>query len=496
MAPKQLEVFNNKAVYQLASGPVLSGKSFAVEFKVLRHLWDTPGARFAAFSKTIKAAKHGGSYEDLIGIVIPQWIKAGLVGIRPDITFGYTMEPRVDGQTRTSTFRIRNRYGGESEFLLFSLDHDEAIEGKVKQTRFSGFWFIEVTNFGDDDGSYKIWRTTSSRMRMVHLKQEDHLWICDCNPSDEGEESWLYKLFYLKQGFSSPDDDWMIRNLSVTEFQISDNPWLTADQIAKIKSENRSDPALYARNVEGKWVARQSGGHFADVFIPNVHVRGDVSSVKRDDWEVIVPPSGVFELVSGFDPGDTNHAAIIMCKRPVTDNYCYDVIDELIILGHKVSIADFAEAFLEKMDRWESFLASEYGVKEVKWRHWSDSSAMDFNSGIGGSEDKLIYAESLGRIELRGVPKPKGSVRDGVQAIRRLLHENRLFVSAQLSNLVAMFRELKRGSTAAEFVANTKHKHGFDALRYALTGEEPHELFSKMQQFRGVRKSSYLGIAA
>lgn len=496
LAPKQMEVFNSTSVYLLVAGCVLAGKSFAVEHKIVRALWDTPGARIAAFSKTIKAAKHGGAYTDLVELIIPEWIEAGLTGIRPDIKFGYTMEPKVDGTTRTHMFRIRNRYGGESEFLLFSLDCDQDIESRVKQTRFSAFWFIEATNFGDDEGGYKIWRTTSNRLRMVHLAPEAHMWIADCNPSEEGKANWLYQLFYEKSGLDPIEDEWMIKNLNVIDFQISDNPWLTPTQIAKIKSENRSDPALYARNCLGEWVARESAGHFSDVFLGPTHIRGDVSKPSKSDWEIIIPPEGCFELLTGFDPGDVNHAAVIACKRIVGDTYCYDVIDEIVILGRKVSISDFTEAVIERMDFWESMLLEMYNVKEVKWRHWSDSSAFDFNSGIGGSEDKLIYTESLGRIELRGVPKPKGSVKDGVQAVRRLLHENRLFCSAQLVNVIAMFRGLKRGTTTAEYVAPSRHKHSFDALRYLITGEEPAELFSRMQQFRSNRKSSYVGVAA
>lgn len=498
LAPKQLEVFNNKSVYQLVSGPVLSGKSFAVEHKVVRHLWDTPGARFAAFSKTIKAARHGGSYEDLIGIIIPQWLKAGLVGIRPDIKFEYTMEPKVDGQTRTSTFRIRNRYGGESEFLLFSLDHDEAIEGKIKQTRFSGFWFIEVTNFGDDDGSYKIWRITSSRMRMVHLKDPDHLWICDCNPSEEGEESWLYKLFYLKQGFSSPDDDWMIKNLSVTEFTIPDNPWLDADRIAKIKSENRSDPALYARNVEGKWVARQTGGHFTDVFFPNVHIRGDVSSPKKEDWKIIIPDAGCVEFCAGWDPGDIHSSFHIATKRPVGDNdYSYSYIDELSNLGKMVSLQDFTDTVMEKIQFWEQVMLEEYGIKQLLWHHWADSSTYNLKASLDGTEARLINIYSEDKIRLTAVDKPKGSKKKRVEAWRRLLFTNRLFISAQLKNTIQMCRSLKRGSSEAEFISDAGGwRHIFDSASYILSGEEPIETLTRMPSYGKRRSGTYVGMAA
>lgn len=497
MPPKQLEVFNNRAVYQLVSGPVLSGKSFACENKIVRHLFDTPGARVAAFSKTIKAAKHGGSYEDLIGLVIPQWIEAGLVGNSPEIKFGYTMEPKVDGTTRTHMFKIRNRYGGESEFLLFSLDYDDDIESRIKQTRFSAFWFIELSNFGDDAGGYKIWRTTSNRLRMVHLKPEDHLWLADTNPSEEGEESWIHRLWYQKQGLSIEEDKWMIDNLSVVEFQISDNPYLSEVQVSKIKSENRSDPSLYARNVEGKWQARSAGGHFTDVFLPNIHIRGDVSSPKKQDWQIIIPDASSTDFICGWDPGDVHSSFHIAVKRSLgEDNYAYSYIDELSNLGKMVSLEDFCEVVMKKLEYWETVMREEHGINELKWRHWSDASAFNPKASLDGTEAGLIYIYSHGKIVLNAVDKPKGSKRARVDAWRRLLFSNRLFISAQLTRTIQMVRSLKKGGSELEFISDTGGwRHVFDSASYIQSGEEPITTLSRMVQF-GKTKSSYVSVAA
>lgn len=499
MSPAQLKIFNNTAVYQLVSGPVMSGKTWGVLQKVVRHLFDTPGAMVAMVAKTVKSAKHGGSYGILINTIIPEWERAGIIGETPDIKFGYydkDSTPRLAGDTRTNHFALRNRYGGKSEFFLFSMDYDEAVSEKFKNTSFSCFYFVELTNFGDNAGGYDIWRTTSNRLRMPHLTPEQHLWIADTNPSEDGVDNVWYRLFYDKHGFDPVEDRWTIDNLSVTEVMIEDNPWLTATQISKIKAENRHDPSLYARNVLGRWEARQSAGHFGDTFTFNVHVRGDTSKPNREDHEIIVPPESCTELLGGWDTGDLNNSFHLACKRPVGDTYAYDYIDRVGSIGHKVSLQDFVEAVMDRLAYWSEFVRSEYGTKAIKFKHWSDSSAFSFNAGLNGTEAKLIYTLSGGEIVLMAVDKPKGSVRKRVETWRRLMFENRIFFSAQLTQTIKMVRNLKRGSTAVEFVSEAGgFKHDFDSASYIQAGEEPMEIMSRMPRL-SARRSSYIGVAA
>lgn len=495
--PKQLQHFNCKSVYQLCSGPVMSSKSISCEHAIIKHLWNVPGARFAAFAKTVKSAKHGGSYSDLIEIAMPEWLDSGLVGERPDIRFGYTQEPKVDSSTRTHLFRIRNRWGGESEFLLFSLDCDAEVEAKLKNTRYSGMWFIELSNFQDENDDYRIWRVSSNRLRMPHLKPEQHLWLADTNPSDEGEDNWIHKLFYQKAGLCPIKDEWMVKNLEVIEFQISDNLSLTPTQVQKIHSENRSDPALFDRNVLGKWTASSRGGHFSDVWMPNIHVRGDVSSPKKEDWQIIIPDAGTVDFYCGWDPGDKNSAFSMAVKRTVgEDDYAYSYIDELANLGRMVSLEDFTEVVVEKLLRWESIMLEEYGIKELKWHHWGDASAFNPKASLDGTEAGLINIYSQGKIAIQAVDKPKGSKRERVKAWRRLLFTNRLFISAQLAMTIQMVRSLKKGTSELEFISDVGGwRHVFDSCSYILSGEEPLSTISRMVQF-GKRKSSYVSVAA
>lgn len=496
--PKQLEHFNETAVYQLCSGPVMSSKSISCENAILKHLWNVPGARFAAFAKTVKSAKHGGSYSDLIEIVMPEWLNAGLVGERPDIRFEYTQEPKVDGSTRTHLFRIRNRWGGESEFLLFSLDCDADVEAKLKNTRYSGMWFIELSNFGDENEDYRIWRVSSNRLRMPHLKPEQHLWLADTNPSDEGEDSWIHKLFYQKRGLDPVKDEWMIKNLKVIEFKISDNLSLTPTQVQKIHSENRSDPQLFDRNVNGLWVASSRGGHFSDVWLPNIAVRGDVSSPNRENWEIIIPDAGTIDFYCGWDPGDVHTSFHIAVKRVIEeDSYAYSYIDELANLGKMVSLEDFVDVVMQKLALWERIMLEEHGVKELKWHHYSDSSAFNPKASINGTEASLIYLYSRGKIKLQAVDKPKGSKRARVNAWRRLLFTQRLFISAQLTNTLKMVRSLRKGSSELEFISEVGGwRHLFDSASYIQSAVEPFETISRMVQYGKRRSGSYLAVAA
>ena len=490
LSPKQLEVFNSQTHNTLVCGPVMSGKSIGVEHRIIRHMWDTPGARFAAFAKTVKSAKHGGSYDDIVKLVIPEWQAADLRGENNKIKFGYTLEPKVDGATRTHTFQLRNRFGGSSEFYLFSLDYDDDVEEKVKNTRFSGVWFIELTNFSTRD----VWAMTINRLRMPHLKPEQHMWIADTNPGNlaNPEESWIYDLFYQKAGFCAKEDQWMIDQTQVIEIMLDDNPFLDATTINKIKATFRHDPEKYERYVEGRWNKSSENGHFSDVFDPKTHIQGDCNGLDPSNWNIIIPSEQTFELVSGWDPGDVNHSAHIAQVRVNGNMPVYDIIDELCVLDRKVSIKDFTQAFIELMDKWEKMMQDIYGRGKVSWRHWSDSSIFNFNAGLGSIPASTVYVESNKRIDLRPIAKPRGSIRDRVSITKRLLFENRLFVSAQLHHTIEMLQKLKRGKTVAEYVQDYGgHKHKFDSMSYIFTGEEPLQLFENQPQTQNDRRQLF-----
>jgi phage terminase large subunit len=194
---KQVEIFNCYKRYMLVCGSRRSGKTIAVLHRVMRHLWETPGARVALVTKTNKVGKEGGVWADLIEMTVPEWINSNMVGIN-GLPLEYVSEnrgipgPRMDSATRTSSFRIRNYYSGESELIHLSLDNVAEVEAKFKGTRYSMIWFSELSEFD----SLNVFTSTIQQLRIGLWEHQQ--FIADTNPAVEGEDSWIYQLWYVR----------------------------------------------------------------------------------------------------------------------------------------------------------------------------------------------------------------------------------------------------------------------------------------------------------
>jgi hypothetical protein len=161
----------------------------------------------------------------------------------------------------------------------------------------------------------------------------------------------------------------------------------------------------------------------------------------------------------------------------------WDVIDELVCIHQRVTIEEFTDAVLERMDLWENHLLSTSGVKRVIWRHWSDSSALRFNAGTGKNTVLDVRKISDGRIVLNTVMKHGGSVKARVGLLKRLLHEDRIRFSSQLRYCIKMLRELKKGTSKVEIIPDDDpNKHVFDALTYLLSNECPMDVAGVIQR--------------
>jgi PBSX family phage terminase large subunit len=470
LSPKGYEVFNDYHRFLLLHGSRKSSKSISAENKLCRHAFENQGAIVAVIAKTIKNAKSSGVWQDLIRFVVPHWINA-------NIGFKYIVPPRSEPDTKMAWFSIRNIYGGESIFQLHSLEHAAEAEAKFKGTRFSMVYLSECDQFEDR----LVFDILSDQLRVIGIPYEQHQLIADTNPPEEGEDHWLHSVWWkqlqgdnVSEGFRA-----LFREMN---FCLNDNPFLDPREKAELEEKYRYDENKYARFVLGKWVRDDSGGIFEKFFIPNIHVRGTCEGPSEDDWEVIVPPKNCIELYTGWDMGDVNHAAVICTKRDVGEHSAFDVIDELVVLDRQISVPDFAEAFLEKMDYWERFMRDNYGTERVLWRHWSDASALRYRSAADSSDELIVRQVSKNRIILNCVAKPKGSVKQRVSLLKKLLFEKRLFVSAQCRAIREMLLYIKPGKTKAEPVQlESQFKHAFDALTYLLSSESPMDVESRIE---------------
>ena len=332
-------------------------------------------------------------------------------------------------------------------------------------------YVAELDNFADRI----VFDVSREQLRMPGLTEEQHLWLADTNPSEEGTESWIWKLFAVERLMENHPEPEFQKHLHMVEFDIDDNLAMTPAQKAEMRGSYMHDKDLLDRYYYGKWKASSHNSHFADVFRSDVHVIGNAEAKDESLWEVIPPTDNCVDLVTGFDLGSgRNHSAHILEPIDMGGKTGFSVLDELIEVGRMVNIVDFTLKFMEKMERLENYVLREFGRK-VRWRHWSDSSAFVFRSASDRAQcfDHLIVLRtSDGKIQLRAAPKFPGSVRKRVDLTRRLLHENRLWVSANCKGTIDMFRLLRKGKAQTDFIADgSPHKHPFDSLSYPLISE-------------------------
>ena len=452
-------------------------------------MWETEGAQVAMFSKLLKNAKDGGTWKILHKRILPEWINAK-IGLRYTTkTAEKTPGPKVDGQTRTPYFKIRNVYGGESECMLFSLDHDLDIEDKIKEMEFSMIYFSELDKFRDR----KVLSISLPRLRMSHLSYDQQMWIADTNPSEDGEQSWIYETWFIMSRMKDYDEYvaytkkhgqiamaidafWQLKEgLELFQFTPRENPKVDKRQLIELESAYAYDQGLYERYVNGAWVYGDgdSSIHFRNVFRENVHVLGQATDKDESLWEVINPSPNSLDLVTGWDVGETNHAFVAIDKTEINGRLHFAVVDELVSIKAEVSVEAFTEGAMELIEGLETHAGHQFDLEHS----WSDRSSIEKYSATADTfQHKVVHAASKERVFLQGVPKGRGSVRQRVQLLKQLLKQNRIKVSAHCFYIIRMLKELRKGTNILNYVVADENKHAFDALTYPLLMECAEEL--------------------
>lgn len=475
LSPKQIEVYNCYKRYILVCGPRWSSKTWVNLHRIVKHAVETPNARVGMFTKTIRNAKSGGVWNDITSFTLPEWFEAGqtqYTSRKADGTYG----PKQDPQSRMVYFKIKNYYGGESEFQLHSIDNMNDVEAIAKATRFSCFYFAELSNFLDR----MVFTATTSQLRMPHLEYGDHMWIADTNPAEEGEDSWIYKLFYGLRGKDNPDEyeQLLLENMALFEIMIPDNPFLSEEQRKDIYANHRFDKDLWARYVEGKWVRASKNAIFLSNFSAERHIFGDASNVDEKEWSCLTPSDTCSMLLSGWDLGDRFHSAHIGEQVDAENGKAYWIIDEVCAVDPdlKVGISEFCEAFMKRRDFWMKYICGDDKAKRERfeWHDWSDSAALtNYRAGAETYDKNLVLKYTNGDVELIGAPKFPGSIGKRITIVKILLFETRLIISARCVHTIAMFKSLRAGTGAQLIAKDQKYRHVFDSLSYMLSGEEP-----------------------
>lgn len=488
--PKQEDILYKRKPITLVSGPRMTGKSMGIVHAVCDHLWNVNGARVGIFVTSYKVATDGGAWTDLIDYAMKEWMgehqgEFGEIlydpvcagdqpGDDPNAEFRYTTyvrgsvdndgnpvgTPKLDAKSRTPFFRIRNRFGGESECRLFSLDNENEIEAKTRGLRLSAVWCVELSTFK----TRKVFEQTILLLRGIGVPDEKMFWIADTNPPEEGEDHWSHEMFYRDRINPDYKDKDFQASLGLIEIFLDDNPKLSAKKRSILENTYINSPEEYDRFVLGKWP--KSGTRrlelFSDLLTPIHFPQGKIDVHRQTET-----------LASGWDLGSLNSSFVIL-DVPIIDGIPYvSILDEVVHINEEISTKDFTLECLDKMIAINEFYKKLWHptFPGFKWRHWSDNSSTDYyRANIGDFEAALVYKETNGQVELIGVPKTDKTLEDGVKLIRMLLREKRIFVGDNCPHVKEMLHKIRRGTNKI-LDPKDKLKHCLDALRYSLTSE-------------------------
>jgi hypothetical protein len=498
---KQFEIFVDSHRYLLVHGPRKSGKTFGIIHKVLKHAFDVNGAMVAIVCKTIKNAKSAGVWA-LLERMLPIWTSKC-----PG--FEIVEGPKVTGDTKMSYVRIRNRHGTISEIQCHSLQNAGDVEEKFKGPAYSMFWLSEF----DQYCTLHAFNILCDALRMTPMvPYEQHQIICDCNPPETGEDNWIHDQWFKDKDKGIPEGDDRIfwEGLHRILVAIDDNPQLDEREKRELMARYKKRQGLYDRFIKGLWTQDITDGHFSEIWDETVHVVGSAEGTVKENWDIIVPTEACHTLLTGWDLGDSiNHSFHILEKLQmdviIEDPKTrapkevvlvgFSIIDELFVLGERVSTRDFTEEAMEKIGKWEKFIKARNPAVRLNWRHWSDTHAFNYNAQADSSGAAIVYETSGQKIILEGAPKHRGSKRDRVNIVGEFLSQERLFTSAQLFYTRGVMVNLRKGTTAAEFIKDDKWRHGFDSLSYPIIAEAPEDMM-RGSDVRSRRQSEVSSVVA
>ena len=469
ISEKQMGLLKDRRRYILVTGPRLSTKTVGCLHKLAHHAWEVDRAAITMVPKSVTSVKDEGTWTLLTEHILPAWFAGG---------FGmhYTQKPKRDVGSGKMVCAVSNRHGTSSHFQIDSLLNEHEVEAKFKNKNFSAIYIPELSNF-KSERCFHIWK--ECLRRPPGYSDDGLLFLGDTNPSEEGEDSWIYKLWFKsllemvsEATMAAQADAFKLyqSQLGLWQFSIDDNIWLSDDEKAAKKASYLTSD-MYERLWLGLWKRGGTNGVFQDVFRPT-HIVGTPD-------EELYPEENCNHLLTGWDTGSANKAVFVIEPVLLTfpdgvERFAFKVLDEFVELNSRISVADLTEVLEAKMDHWEEIIG-----KPVLWQHISDTSAFEHYQDIAESyEAKEVFRASEGRIELmRGPVKAKGSVRARVNLLRKLFVENRVFIAGQCGGLIRSLSSLMPGKVLA-LDMTSPHKHAFDGFSYPVSKT----CFGEMQQ--------------
>lgn len=472
---KQRAILTVAQKYVLVTGPRFSTKTRGILHAIVHHAWKTPNALVAMVGRTQTVNSDGGPWSVLHKYIIPEWIE-GNFGLE------YVTEPKMDGATHKLICDIRNKHGGISRIQLDSLAVEKDAETRFKGKEYSMIYMTEASTF-ESRNTFDILQ--ECLRGNPHMKPEDYKFILDTNPPENGEDNWMYELFWterLREDFDDVEDPKLVEimkrrqaQFAVMEFTVDDNIFVSQEEREAQYAKYCHSQDLLDRFYYGKWVKAATESLFSEQFRPNIHIVGDPPD-KRDG-EYLMPEENCGLLGTGQDIGGANTAVVIVepnyrteLRKDRTGQMIehevpwFKVLDEVVVIGKNTPLSTIVDCTIDTMDYWEAQVDG-----KVRWRHISDRSAFDKYDNIADSYEYLqVIAQSDGRIELeRGPVKKRGSVQIRVNLLQKLLFQDRLFISSKCVRLIEMLNNIQKGKKAA-IDPGSPYKHVFDALTYYI----------------------------
>lgn len=516
---KQSLLLTETKTLVLLSGPRKSGKTRAGLSRLAAHAWTCPMGRISLCGRTQTDNYDGGAWTDLVENILQTWINA-------DFGMEWITMPRMDGLTHKMFCEVKNMWGRPCRIQLDSIKIEDEVERIYRGKSFSMIYMTELSNFKQRktfDIMLESLRMSGLPWEQVptgNLPPEDHLLIGDTNPAEEGEDSWIYQLWwyfrmaddealqeYLDPNSSEESRSIQLQGLKERQAQLSVHEYTIDDNTYLSDAQKREQFARYAHNQDlldrfyyGKWKRAAGVSLFSDVFRPMIHVVGESVESRKSDPDIMLPEDGCSELKTGWDLGGANNAWHVVEKCFRTDIVdkrgrfvskdtppefliekqisVFKVLDELVELGVNIPLEEIVEHVLDKIAFWESVVGT-----QLIWRHVSDRASFEQYDKIADTyEYKEIYKISDGVIELeRGPVKKRGSVQQRVNLVRKLLFHNRIFVSSKCVRTIEMLNNLKKGRMMA-IDPQSPYKHAFDSLTYVIAMECMDELERHVQQ--------------
>jgi len=470
---------------------------------VAEHAWLTDPCNVGMVTISQTVGLDSGIWRDFTNHTLPEWIGTHYDG-RPwegrdaagnpieggNFGMEWVKAPYIQGVSKKPTVEVSNCKGGVSVIQLNSLQDESKVEDLFKPRRYSMIYMPELSTFHER----KTFDTLTESLRMLGLPADKHLFLGDTNPPDD-ESWWIHDLWW--DLIECPEDllDEFIKDrglpLTVEELKalrndlfrvdinVEDNPFADPKHVQLLRAKYAHNDELYRRYIKGECVRTTADSLFHEVFRPTFHIVGDPKTKTNPNPEMMYPEEDCIELLTDWDPGSTtNWAAHIVEKFYPSGQYaekyagkpCFKILDECMVIDEDVDAPLFIHKMLEKMDFWQNQISG----RVINWRHWSDESVFSMKDiGSGKYYQQIIYEISQGEIELMGAEKKPGSLRAGIDLLRRLLWEERIWINnATCPVTIAAFKGIKRGkSDMAVIQKGTPHKHPIDAFRYLVQSE-------------------------